>query len=227
MDEQEWLRTIDPRSMLELLFAGNGMVKSAAGRRKLRLLLCAFVRSAWPNDRRRLVKACLDLAEQRADGQEDEQAVEQKAQKVISVFFQNLEDKALSSLHGLLAMDGHYRFLVLHETARLIPEVPAARQCGLIRCVFGNPWHPTAIPPAVKKWREGTVVRVAEAIYEKRLWEDLPLLGDALDDAGLEDAAALEHCRRPGPHAKGCFVVDALLGRSWAFSERHKTARGR
>jgi hypothetical protein len=55
---------------------------------------------------------------------------------------------------------------------------------------------------------------MATAIYEDRRWSDMPLLGDALEEAGVTDQAVLDHCRGQGPHARGCFVVDAILGRS-------------
>jgi hypothetical protein len=66
----------------------------------------------------------------------------------------------------------------------------------------------------VLAWQGGTVARVARAIYEDRRWEDMPLLDDALEEAGCTDQTILDHCRGPGPHALGCHVLDGLLGRS-------------
>jgi hypothetical protein len=57
------------------------------------------------------------------------------------------------------------------------------------------------------------VRRLAEATYENRRWEDLPVLADALEEAGCDDADILGHCRGPGPHTRGCWVIDCLLGR--------------
>jgi hypothetical protein len=64
------------------------------------------------------------------------------------------------------------------------------------------------------RWQDGTIRRVAQAIYEDNRFEDLPILADALEDAGCTDAELLEHCRGEGPHARGCWVVDLLLGRN-------------
>jgi hypothetical protein len=65
----------------------------------------------------------------------------------------------------------------------------------------------------VLAWQGGTAVKMAAAMYDGRRWEDMPLLGDALEDAGCTDAALLGHLRGPGPHVRGCWAVDLLLGK--------------
>jgi hypothetical protein len=82
---------------------------------------------------------------------------------------------------------------------------------ALIRCIFGNPFHPVALDPA---WRTEAVVGLATGIYADRAFDRLPVLADALEDAGCADADVLGHCRGPGPHARGCWVVDLLLGKT-------------
>jgi hypothetical protein len=74
--------------------------------------------------------------------------------------------------------------------------------------VIGNPFRP--VTPA---WQSDAVVRLAQAIYDERAFERLPILADALAEAGCDHAAILEHCRGPGPHVRGCWVVDLLLGK--------------
>jgi len=83
----------------------------------------------------------------------------------------------------------------------------------LLRDIAGNPFRPVRMNMSWLAWTTDTVVRMARAIYEERRWEDLPVLGDALEEAGCNDAVLLTHCRGPGPHTRGCAVVDALLGR--------------
>jgi hypothetical protein len=65
----------------------------------------------------------------------------------------------------------------------------------------------------VLTWNGGAARRLAEAIYEGRRFEDLPVLADLLEEAGVTDAALLGHLRGPGPHTRGCHVLDAPLGR--------------
>jgi hypothetical protein len=87
-------------------------------------------------------------------------------------------------------------------------------RCGLLRCLFGNPFRPPSAPdPAWLRWNGGTVTGIAQALYDGRAFERMPVLGDALEDAGCGDAGVLGHCRGPGPHARGCWVVDLLLGK--------------
>jgi hypothetical protein len=62
-------------------------------------------------------------------------------------------------------------------------------------------------------WSEGTVPRVAQAIYQERAFDRLPVLADALEEAGCADADILGHLRGPGPHALGCWVVDLLTAK--------------
>jgi hypothetical protein len=82
--------------------------------------------------------------------------------------------------------------------------------CHLIRDIFGNPLHPTAVDPT---WLTTNVVALAQAIYDERAFERMPILADALEDAGCTNDVVLAHCRGPGPHARGCWVVDLLLGK--------------
>lgn len=83
-----------------------------------------------------------------------------------------------------------------------------AAQASLLRDIFGNPFRPVTADPA---WLTSTVVSLALAIYDERALDRLPILADALEDAGCDHADILDHCRGPGPHARGCFVVDLLL----------------
>jgi hypothetical protein len=87
-------------------------------------------------------------------------------------------------------------------------------QVHIIRDVFGNPFRPVTLEPIWLVWRDRTVCRLAQAIYDERRFADLPILADALEDAGCDNADILDHCRRPGEHVRGCWVVDALLGKS-------------
>ena len=56
-------------------------------------------------------------------------------------------------------------------------------------------------------------IQAAQAIYEGRAFQDLPILASALEDSGCTNADILSHCRGPGPHTRGCWVVDAILGK--------------
>jgi hypothetical protein len=87
-------------------------------------------------------------------------------------------------------------------------------QGGLIREFFMNPHRPVRLEPDIPRWNDGTIPRIAQAIYEERAFERLPILADALLDAGCDDEAILSHCRSEGPHVRGCWVVDLILAKS-------------
>ena len=86
-------------------------------------------------------------------------------------------------------------------------------QVGLIRDIFGNPFHHVAVDPTWLAWNDGTVVKLAQGIYDERAFDHLPILADALEEAGCHDADILAHCRQPGEHVRGCWLVDLILGK--------------
>jgi hypothetical protein len=83
-------------------------------------------------------------------------------------------------------------------------------QASLLRDTVGNPFRP---PPACPPEMTSVAARLAAAIYEGRRFGELPLLADALEDAGCTDADLLGHLRGPGPHVRGCWAVDLLLAK--------------
>ncbi len=87
-------------------------------------------------------------------------------------------------------------------------------QTDLLRCIFGNLFNDSTIYSALIGWNDCTVRKVAQSIYDTRAFDDLPILADALEEAGCTDARIVGHCRKLGPHARGCWVVDLLTGRS-------------
>lgn len=84
-------------------------------------------------------------------------------------------------------------------------------QANLLRCIFGNPFRPVAADP---RWFTAEVVALARAIYEERAFDRLSALADALRDAGCDDESMLAHCQSEGGHARGCWVVDRVLGKT-------------
>jgi hypothetical protein len=94
-----------------------------------------------------------------------------------------------------------------------IPPAPRAElefQVALLHDLFRNPFRPVAFSP---QWRTETVNEIARQMYESRDFSAMPILADALQDAGCDNADILNHCRSAGPHARGCWVVDLALGK--------------
>jgi hypothetical protein len=89
-----------------------------------------------------------------------------------------------------------------------------AAQARILRCILGNPFHPVVADPAWRTWNDSTIPRLAQAVYDDRTFAALPILADALEEAGCDNADILAHCRSGGEHVRGCWVVDLLLGKA-------------
>jgi hypothetical protein len=83
-------------------------------------------------------------------------------------------------------------------------------QGDLLREIVGNPFRPVIFDPS---WRTPTINALAQAAYDDRTFDRLPILADALEDAGCADPDILGHLRGPGPHVRGCWAVDLILGK--------------
>jgi hypothetical protein len=92
-------------------------------------------------------------------------------------------------------------------TATGWPGVP------LLRELFGNPFHPVQLDPGWLQVHGATACAVANTVYEAHAFERLPVLADALEEAGCVEPALLDHCRQGGEHVRGCWAVDLLTGR--------------
>jgi hypothetical protein len=118
--------------------------------------------------------------------------------------------------HSLLRADAWDAARLCNVAARnTLWELPDRRK-GLghlqrvLRDVFGDSLRPSTFDP---RWRSADAVGLARGIYEDRAFDRLPLLADALMDAGCDDEQVLGHCRSAGPHVRGCWVVDLVLGK--------------
>jgi hypothetical protein len=95
-------------------------------------------------------------------------------------------------------------------TEEAVEEAERRAQASLLKEIFGNPFRPVAFSTA---WRSDTAVTLARQMYESRDFSAMPILADALQDAGCDSDDVLNHCRGSGPHVRGCWVVDLVLGK--------------
>jgi hypothetical protein len=96
------------------------------------------------------------------------------------------------------------------ETYRGLVSLEHKAQAALLREIAGNPFRPVAFDPA---WRTPDAVTIAQTIYDERRFSDLPVLADALEEAGCSNPAILDHLRGPGPHPLGCWALNLILGK--------------
>jgi hypothetical protein len=202
MTEAEWLTCNDPRPILE-------SVRDRASARKLRLFAVALYRYLSGSN------GVVDVAERHADGTTSAMEMRDAGAEALwhsSNWYRQMGTGEVDAIRARYSAVIAPRSI---EAAELIVEAAgdggAAAACDLLRDIFGNPSRRVAVDAAWLSWRDGTIPKLAEAIYEDRAFDRLPILADALEDAGCTDADLLHHCRGPGPHIRGCWVVDLLL----------------
>jgi hypothetical protein len=201
--------------------------------RKLRLLACAFCRRIWSLLPDELSRATVELCEYVVDGLADPQplwargglssvvpehlypegTVEYEAYFAARCVANQMEiitgePRSAPELAASGASIGAFR---ANELALLFPvEEEPAHHCHLIRDILGNPFRPITIDPS---WLTSTVVALAQQMYDSRDFSAMPILADALQDAGCDNEEILNHCRGEGVHVRGCWLVDLILGK--------------
>jgi hypothetical protein len=215
--EAEWLMASDPAPML------RAIQRSGSSERKVRLLNAAICRRFWhylPEASQAILSESELLADGLAQVTSDELC--RRANGVVGALDQQYPNKNFPSPEARIQREAAtavcYAVLPdeLWAVAGCFWEVDPAEklaQAVLIRDVFGNPFRPTSVDPLWLRSHDGAAVKRAQAIYDNRAFERMPMLADILEQAGCQDAAILAHCRRPGPHVRGCWVIDLLLGK--------------
>jgi hypothetical protein len=224
MTESKWLSGNNPDTLL--LF-----VASRASDRQLRLYACACCRRAWHLLTHPAHRRAVQTSERYADGQASDaeltqaQAPAWAARSPVGVPVHGPAHAAAPEdvIHEASAAAFEVRNAIATLASRELdgPEFEAMyhtadtaerrAQSALVRDIFGNPFRQVSFDPAWRQWQGGTVVRIARAIYAERRFADMPVLADALEEAGCASADVLEHCRAGGEHVRGCWVLDALL----------------
>jgi hypothetical protein len=207
MTEPEWLACSDPEPMLVRLLT-MGCLESD---RKVCLLIYACSRRVW---------AWLD--------DEDRQDAESFAAHADGLSARVPDGaprvtRSSSCVPDLCVPLTYYRDVAAHygttAAGRRSPTAfgreESAGQACILRDIFGNPFHPSPeLPAVVLGWGGRTVTQLAEGIYTEGAFGRLPILADALLDAGCEDERLIQHCQSEGPHVRGCWAVDLLLGKN-------------
>jgi hypothetical protein len=176
--------------------------------RKVRLFYCACARLLGAPARD---AAVVEAHADRAIPARRVRPVREEAGRVsVAQFGDDAATMIARTAAGLLVVgaDAH-RALRLGWLRTAWPVDPAV-QAALLRDLIDHPFRPAAFDPS---WRTADTVGLARAVYEDRAFERMPLLADALMDAGCADEQVLGHCRSAGPHVRGCWVVDRVFGR--------------
>ncbi len=225
MTEAQWLACEDPQKMI-------AFVRGVASERKLRLVAVGFCRQAWRWVKDPLHRRVVQAAEDFADGQitSDDLEVARSA-----AWASSHQSKTSFANQAARAVAGESPGAAAHQAQRLVvqqlwrktphsyADLPDTKrkvqqcQCDLLREIIGNPFR--AIDHD-RTWLTATVITVAQAVYDERILSNchfdlhrLAVLADALEEAGCDTPEILDHLRSPGPHVRGCFPLDLLLGK--------------
>jgi len=214
MTEAEWLACNDPEPMLAFL-------QGKARNRKLRLFAAACCRLVAHLLIDQRSWEAITLAENLADQPENRRMARTADRLGLRGWrwAEHLGEKweqASRAVRILAVLDqyNHPEHVLQYAEEAIHAENPAAslrhRAVHLLRDLVASPLPPMTIDPT---WATPTVRSLAQAIYAERAFDRLPILADALEEAGCTEVAILEHCRGPGPHVRGCWVVDLILGK--------------
>jgi hypothetical protein len=191
-------------------------IREKVSDRKIRLFNCACCRRIWVRLDDKRMRQAVVVAEAYADGKVPLEAL-QRAHRNVGPTYYTAESESAHSAVWCASRPTVSLMAFSHAAMSLGSSMWAENntQTGILRCIVGNPFHPPRpLSPAVLAWNDDTVRRIAEGIYEERAFDRLPILHDALLDAGCDNEDILSHCRSAGPHVRGCWVIELILGKT-------------
>jgi hypothetical protein len=230
MTEEKWRTETDPLALFPAYSPGENLYPMKLSARKLRLFACACARRGAPFLARFDWQNLLRLAEHAAEngGGQLEPEVISALEQLITGSSDPHEYTAASTFRAFVWSDPYQAAenaaccaSALAFPADVIPRLtpkmgrdspanPAI--CQLLRDIGGNPFRPVTYSP---EWRTDTAVALARQMYESHDFSAMPILADALQDAGCDNEVVLAHGRDPKQvHARGCWVVDGVLGKA-------------
>jgi hypothetical protein len=206
MTEAEWLACDDPIQLLRHLQPDEN------GRKRL-LLTSTCLRRSWetlPQAGREWVECAEQAADHRISLEALSALQEDCEQAIADRWGTGKGIEAIDAVKELFyARYWFDDYIYLIGDAAWKAE--RREQVVILRDIFGNPFRPVNVTPT---WLTSTVVALARQMYESRDFTPMPILADALQDAGCDHPDILDHCRGPGPHVRGCWVIDLVLGKT-------------
>jgi hypothetical protein len=222
--KREWIRCADPQRMVrEVAWHPTG-----GNERRLRLFTLTAGRRLWGQLEDEACRLAVDVAWRQAEGLASAEEVAERDEALGPVYDEacatnSWEVARLVNVISLLFREpGSAAWALVAPSSVVgggqpVPLLTAAEAqacCGLLREIFGDRGNPVTIDRDLLAWNDGTVVNLARTIYAEQRFEDLPILADALEEAGCTDQDILGHCRQQrAEHVPGCWVLDLILSK--------------
>jgi hypothetical protein len=196
--------------------------QGVASERKARLFSVAVCRKLWPRLTDERSRRAVEVAEQFAEGLVGTDAVRAANDAVRDVLRDPRAPRAVVAVACVVSVApvpgcpvGQVPVVRAMHCADWASQAgrglaPPDVQAALLRDLI-HPFHTAPFDPA---WRASAVLALAQAAYDERQFDRLPILADALEDAGCTDAELLRHLRSETGHVRGCWALDAVLGRA-------------
>jgi len=237
MTENEWLNCINPDRMLEFVYP-------SISSRKARLFACACVRQVWHLLTEEPSRNAVEVAELYADGWANDDELEEADRKAFSEVRVSASGEMLNpaeyaawwmtseweeppgevaenTARWVEAAVGELNPRAVHQIRKILGNLKLAAvekvrkvQCQILRDLLDSPFRETELDSMQLPGASELVRRLAQTIYDEGTYDGMPILADALEEAGCTNTDILNHCRGPEPHVRGCWVIDLLLGKS-------------
>jgi len=225
MTEAEWLACSDPRRVVSFVW-------HRMSGRKLRLFAVACCHRVWRLIRHDRCRGLVQAAEKFADGEINWQQLQVAsgsnseggydcwgnsaccaAREAGGAMY--LMEYEMPAWYHAASAAGQRAASAANRTPRSVDlaagQTESDALAHVLRDLLGNVFRPR-IKSRWGAWKGGTIPKLAQVIYDERAFGRLPILADALEDAGCANRDVLDHCRGPGPHVRGCWAVDLVLG---------------
>ena len=217
MTENEWLTSGYAQAMLSHI---NGKVSD----RKRRLFAYACCQKIWSRMEYEEIRQAVKTAEKFADGLASMEELEKDYFAALSV----VESKDFRPINGPAHWAAYWTAHWAAESAAIWASEWSAEseaedaddetaywtaqniQAHILRDIVGNPFKPITFQT---QWKTHTILPLAQSMYDDRDFTAMPILGDALEEAGCDNEEILRHCRSEGLHYRGCWVLDLVLGK--------------
>jgi hypothetical protein len=215
MTKEEWLAATDPKPMMKSR-------EGKASNRKLRLFLVASARIVWEQIPQGEMQDAVNESERFADSQTTSDGINDYRGRFYRYVMMGATKEQYDWSHSPDKKPIFTLFRMTTYTDPMVQTLSANENWhtgivayhpflpSLLRDIFGNPFRPITFHT---EWRTPTVLALATGIYEEKAFDRMPILADALQDANCSNEDMLNHCRGPGPHTRGCFAIDLILGK--------------